>query len=316
MRNYADVPNLHARIHAMRSRLFTLRDYILMIREPETLPGHVSGIQDPTEAKETLFGEQIAPVFRLATAHEKYTPFFIAHLRQYEAHNAKILLAMAAGHRSFRQWYDIGPFAALDRGLLEERLSLDDVKSLLADLYQDDAFRTISGYRQLVVHLDDCTARNLYRSAELLSGAATEEFREMMLKRLAVMILIWSYRLGVHHRFPQDKIRFYMDKFQALYGGKAWYRVGLEQEALAAYLEQRRKDTGQEPSVAEVEHYLEQTYYAWIARTFHRDFHSICCVVSYLWLLYYQIRNLFRIIDGRRYGLGTDAIIRRMICEA
>ncbi|HNR95055.1 MAG TPA: V-type ATPase subunit, partial [Kiritimatiellia bacterium] len=174
----------------------------------------------------------------------------------------------------------------------------------------------ISGYRQLVVHLDDCTARNLYRSAELLAGSAAAEFREMMLKRLAVMTLIWSYRLGVHHRLPQEKVRFYMDKFQALYGGSAWYRVGLEQDALSAYLEQKRKDTGQEPSVTDVEHYLEQTYYAWISRTFHRDFHSIYCVVSYLWLLYYQIRNLFRIIDGRRYGFGADAIIRRMICEA
>ncbi|HOQ72316.1 MAG TPA: hypothetical protein PK933_06245, partial [Smithellaceae bacterium] len=65
MRNYADVPNLHTRIHAMRSRLFSLRDYVLMIREPETLPGHIFGIQDSTEAKEKLFEEQIAPIFPL-----------------------------------------------------------------------------------------------------------------------------------------------------------------------------------------------------------------------------------------------------------
>ena len=83
MRNYADVPNIHTRIYAMKSRLFSLRDYILMIREPETLPGHVSGIQDPIQAKETLFEEQIAPIFPLVAAHEKYTPFFIAHLRQF-----------------------------------------------------------------------------------------------------------------------------------------------------------------------------------------------------------------------------------------
>ncbi|PKN19645.1 MAG: hypothetical protein CVU71_04530 [Deltaproteobacteria bacterium HGW-Deltaproteobacteria-6] len=316
MRNYADEPNLHTRIYAMRSRLFSLRDYTLMIREPASMPGNISNIQDPTRAKESLFRQQIAPVVNLAQAFEKYTPFFIANLRQYEAQNARILLTRAAGHQALEQWNDIGPFAALDRGLLEKKLSLDDVKSLLADIYLDDDFKTISSYRQLVIHLDICTARNLYHSGDLLSGAAVQEFREMMLKRLAVMTLIWSYRLRVNHRFKDDRIRFYMDKVHKLYGGKVWYRVSLEKEALAEHLEQLRKDTGEEPSVANIEHHLEQNYYAWITSVFHRDFHSIYCVVAYLWLLFYQIRNLFRIIDGRRFGMSQDAIINRMICEA
>lgn len=316
MRNYADEPNLHTRIYAMRSRLFLLRDYTLMIREPQSMPGNISGIQDLIEAKETLFRLQIAPIANLAEAHEQYTPFFIAYLRQYETHNAKILLTRAAGYQISEQWNDISPFATLDKGLLGERLSLDQVKSLLADIYQDDDFKAIHSYRQLVVHLDVCTARSLYHSGDLLFGAAAEDFRGMMLKRLAVMTLIWSYRLRVYHRFSNERIRFYMDKVHELYGGKVWYRVHLEQEALDRYLEQTRKNTGQEPSVAEIEHHLEQDYYAWIAHMFHRDFHSIFCAVSYLWLLFFQIRNLFRILDGRRFGLSADAIINKMICEA
>lgn len=316
MRNYADVPNLHTRIYAMKSRLFSLRDYALMIREPRFLPGSISDNEDPTSAKETVFRQQIAPIFNLAEAYRPYTPFFIANLRQYEAQNARILLARAAGHQTIEQWYDIGPYATLDRKLLEENLSLEDVKSLLADIYQSRDFKTIASYRQLAVHLDECIARSLYRSAELLVGPAADEFREMMQKRLAVMILIWSYRLSAYHHLGKEKVRMYMDKFQKIYGGKAWHRIGLEQEALDAFLEQKRKDTGREPAVSEIEHYLEQGYYAWIAHVFHRDFHSICCVVAYLWLLYYQIRNLFRIVDGRRFGLPSDAILGRMICEA
>ncbi len=316
MRNYADIPNLHTRIYALRSRLYSLRDYALMIREPQFLPAGISSIQDPTQAKETIFAQQIAPVFNMATIHEPYTPFFIANLRQYETHNARIILARAAGYRSIPQWYDIGPHATLDRGLLDQNPSMEDVKSLLADIYQDKNFKTISSYRQLVIHLDDCTARSLYRSAELLVGPAAVEFRAMMLKRLAVMTLIWSYRLSVYHRIRDEKVRLYMDRFQKLYGGRAEYRVSLEQEALNEYLEQKRKDTGQEPTVSEIEHYLEQGYYAWIAHVFHRDFHSIYCVVAYLWLLHYQIRNLFRIIDGRRFGLSSDALLSRLICEA
>jgi vacuolar-type H+-ATPase subunit C/Vma6 len=316
MRNYADVPYLHTRIYAMRSRLFAFRDYAMMIREQEAIPGNISGIPDMTEAKETLFRQQIAPVINLALAYEKYTPFFIANLRHYETHNAKILLARAAGRQSLEQWYDLGPFALLDKRLLEERLSLDEIKSLLADRYLDDDFKTISSYRQLVIHLDVCTAGNLYHSADSLSGSDALEFREMMLKRIAVMTLIWSCRLKAYYRFNHERIRFHMDRIHELYGGKAWYRVGLEQEALDRHLEQLRKETGQEPSVVDIEHHLELNYYAWITSMFHRDFHTIYCVVSYLWLLFYQIRNLFRIIEGKRFGLSVDTILSKMICEA
>lgn len=314
MRNYADKPNLHTRIYAMKSRLYSLHDYASMIREPENMPGNISGIQDPSEAKENLFRQQISPIINLARAYESYTPFFIADLRQYEAYNAKILINKAAGNQTLTQWYDISPFSTLDKKLLSEKLSLEEIKWLLAYMYLDDDFKTISSYRQLAVHVDVCTARNFYHSSELLFGSAAMEFREMMLKRLAVMTLIWSYRFGVHHQFNDEKIRLYMDKFHKLYGGKVWYRVSLEQEVLDRDLEKIRKDTGQEPSVADVEHYLEQNYYAWISSMFHRDFHSIYCVVCYLWLLFYQIRNLFRIIDGKRFGMSAEAIQKKMIC--
>lgn len=316
MRNYADVPNLHTRIYALRSRLFSPKDYAAMIRDQQALPGNIVGIPNPTEAKETLFKQQIAPIINLTTAFENYTPFFIAHLRQYETQNARLLLAKAAGHESILQWYDIGPFATMDKGLLAQKLSVDDIKAILANIYQDNDFLQISGYRKLVVHLDIRTAANLHHSADLLSGQATAEFREMMLKRIAVMTLIWQNRLKSSYRMPQEKIRHYMEGFHQLYGGKAAYRVSLEQAALDRRVEQIRKDTGREPSVMEIEHHLEVSYYAWIASMFHRDFHSIYCVVAYLWLLYYQIRNLLRIIDGKRIGLSADAIQNKMICAA
>jgi len=316
MRNYADEPNLHARIYAMRSRLFARRDYALMIREQEAMPGNVSGIANLRLAKETLFALQIAPVITVAQACGKYTPFFIGQLRQYETANARLLLAKAAGYPVVEQWYDIGPFARLEKGLLEKGLSLDDVKSLLAEIYQDDRFRTYAGYRRLIIHLDVCTAYDLYHSADLLVGSEAREFRNMMLKRIAVMTLIWSSRLRAYYRFPDESIRAYMSDIHELYGGKAWYRVSLERQALDLHLEQLRKDTGREPAISDIEHYLEEQYYAWISAMFHRDFHAVYCVVCYLWLLFYQIRNLFRILEGRRFGLSPEAILGQLVCES
>jgi hypothetical protein len=87
-------------------------------------------------------------------------------------------------------------------------------------------------------------------------------------------------------------------------------------ERLNRYLEQLRKGGGQEPSVVDIERHLEQNYYTWVSSMFHRDFHSVYCVIAYLWLLFYQIRNLFRIIDGRRFGFSSEAILNKLICEA
>ena len=49
---------------------------------------------------------------------------------------------------------------------------------------------------------------------------------------------------------------------------------------------------------------------------FHRDFHSVFCVAAYLWLLFYQIRNLFKIIEGRRFGFSPERIIAGIVCDA
>ena len=119
MRNYADQDYLHARIYAMRGRLLSLRDYASIVREPQAATSKISNIHDPVEAGETLFREQIAPVIGLAEAYDKYAPLFLAYLRQFETRNARILLAKAAGHKSEERWYDIGPFARLEKGLLQ-----------------------------------------------------------------------------------------------------------------------------------------------------------------------------------------------------
>ena len=107
-----------------------------------------------------------------------------------------------------------------------------------------------------------------------------------------------------------------MQKFHNLFGGHAESQVRIVEEELNRHLEQLRKSGGQEPSVVDIERHLEQNYFAWVSSMFHRDFHSIYSVVAYLWLLFYQIRNLFRIIDGRRFGFSAEAILNKLICAA
>lgn len=316
MRNYADAVNLHARIHALRSRLLTLRDYASMVRGEQVNSFRLTAVQNTIEAKENLFRQQIAPVIGITEAHDRYTPLFLAYLRQFEVNNAKLLLAGAAGLESEKLWYNIGSFAVLDAGLLKEKLSPAGVKSLIAGTYLDSDFKDTSSYRQMGIRADICAARNFFRSANLLSGQAKEDFQDMVQRRVAVLTVMWSYRLRSYYRYSDEKVRSYMQGFHELLGGSAQSRIRSEEDALNRSVNKMRRESGQEPSMTDIERYLEKNYFVWISSMFHRDFHSIYCVLAYLWLLFYQIRNLFRIIDGWRFGFPAEAILDRLICAA
>ena len=206
MRNYADEDNLHARIYAMRGRLLSLRDYASMVREQQTSALQPFGIRDLVEAKENLFREQIAPVIAIAEAYDKYEQIFLAYLRQFETRNAKMLLAKAYGKKSLEQWYDIGPFATLDKELLKKNLSPDEIKSLIADTCLADDLKDFRGYLRMEINLDISQARNLYNSSKLLSFDSKKEFQEMALRRIAV--LTSSGHTGLRHIITGAMSRF------------------------------------------------------------------------------------------------------------
>ena len=314
MRNYADQDYLHARIYAMRGRLLFLRDYALMIGEQQAFTLNLPDPYDLVEAREKLFREQITPVIRLVEAYDKYIPIFLAYLRQYEIHNAKILLAKALRLESLEQWYNITPFAILKKEMLRENLSVGEIKSFVANTYLADALQDTSSYLHMEINLDITAVRNLYDSSVLLTAQAKKEFKDMLLKKTVMLNVVWSYRLREYYHSNDENVRLYMEKLNNLFGDHADSQVRSVEESLNQHIGKMRKSGGQEPSVGDIERHLEQDYYTWISSMFHRDFHSICSVIAYLWLLFYQIKNLLRIIDGRRFGLSAEAILDKIIC--
>ncbi len=317
MRYYADKDNLHVRIYAMRGRLLSLKDYDSIVRNQEAFFDRLSGTHDHVEAKEMVFREQLAMVVHLAEATREYSSLFIAFLRQYEVSNAKLLLAKAFGRQSLEQWYDIRPYAILDRSLLQQELSLDDIRAIMAGTYLEDVYEDISSYECLENQVDISAARNLYTSSAQFLPESRKVFLDFMLRRIAVITMIWHWRLKQNYHWNDERIRLYLETFHNLnlFGGHAWPQVRIVEEVLNRRLEQLRKSGTQAPSAEDIEYHLEQYFYNWVSSMFHKDFHSIYCVVAYLWLLYYQVRNLFRIIEGIRFGLPPGEILKRIISE-
>lgn len=315
MKHYADQDNLHTRIYAMKSRLLTFKDYASLVRDQESFYGKNIGVHDYLETKEVIFREQIATIIHLAEATSDYAPLFIAYLRLYEVNNLKHLLAKALGRHTLGLWYDIGPYAIFSKNLIEEDLSLNQIKELLEGTYLEDVCKDGINYERLEIRADSCAAMNLFASSVKFSPGAKRVFQDFITRRIAILILIRRWRLEENYQWSGAQLRLYLEGLNSVFEASAWQQLKIVEEVLERHLEKMRQRGTLTPAAEDIEHYVEEYYYNWVSSMFHRDFHSLYCVIAYLLLLSYQIKNLFRIIEGLRFNLPPEAILERIITE-
>lgn len=316
MRDYADEAYLHARIYALRSRLLSLKDYSSLAKSPDNTSYSVAAeIPDTVSEEDAVFKEQIAGIVPLAEATGIYKPLFLAFFRQFEVLNAKLILAKSFGMQPLEQWYDIGHHAILDRSLIKDQKTLKDLQTILKGTYLEDALEDTSSYEKTDMLVDLCAMRNMYKASAFFKSQAKFDFQEFMGRRIAVISAILSMRLKKTYQWDEERIRPYLKRFHNIFEGNIRPQEKVVEKMLSGHLERQQAIGVQKPDVVYMEHYLEQNFYNWISSMFHRDFHSVYCVVAYLWLLYYQIRNLFRIIEGRRFGFPSERILTRIVCN-
>ncbi len=312
MRDYADENCLHARICAMRSRLLRLPDYIsLSAKQDEPLSGKADA--DPAARCEKIFQEQIAVLFPVAESCPRYSPLFLAFFRQFEALNAKRIGAEILGLPSLDQWLDIGPYSLLKQSLLQE--DLQHLRLFLAGTYLDGVFEDSAGFGQMESLVDLCAAKNFYDASVSFPCEAKHDFQTLTARRIAITSTLLSLRLKKTCQWGDEKIRLFLERFQGALGAAVLPQVKIVEGVLLQWREKARIAGGPDPSVSECEHHLEQYFYSWISSLFHRDYHSIYCVTAYLWMLGCQIRNLFKIIEGRRFNFSAERILGGLICE-
>lgn len=313
MRNYADAPYLHARIHAMRSRLLGYDDYAAFARDQAPLLEKSAGREDYLGAKERVFREQISGVLYLAGATRTYFPLFLGFLRQYEARNMKLLLARASGRPCMEQWYDIGQYAVLPRDFLRGRPDIDDLRTTCMGTYLQDVFTGRTTFERMEVQVDVCAAQAMESASELFHPEAVDLYREITLRRVAVTIVVWQWRLREGFGWSDEMINpFLRDLFGHFEEQVVTHVKKVLEESIRRLWRLRKSGS---TAAVDVEKVLDGYYLEWISSMFHRDFHSVSCVVAYLWLLHCQIMNLLRIIDGLRFRLPVEEILNGIIRE-
>ena len=301
----------------MRGRLFHLRDYAAFLRDWETSRNEDGTIneQELARDKEQLFDEQVRSVMLLAEASDYHRPLFLAFLRYFEIQNCRTLVAAAFGRDTLEQWYPVGRLALLGRGLLEERISPDILKERLEDTYLEEIFAAGLTYDRLQLQLDLLPVLLALRASEALEESDRSLFREMIAMRAALIAVLRRERLARHYGWDGGKIESDASFLHDVLGDDLLRYFGVMSKVFSMEEDALKKLAGKSPELDDIEYRLEQFYHSWVSHFFYRDFHSVCSVVSYLWLLSRQIYNLFGIVDGLRFGVSHEAILGRVISD-
>ena len=322
MNPYADKNYLHAKIHALRSQLLRRNDYIEIINAQKphlAFPTLISenDSEDLSKVKEIIFRNQIKKVLLFIESSNYCRALFEAFLRFFETGNVKLLLAKAFGRTvGIEQWNDISPYNVFERGLLGRDISLGEFKLLLGNSYLKNVIADgfPPRYEELESRIDFCTVRYFLSFSKEILLNQRSIFQEVMLRKIVLLRIVWSFRLSQNYGWDDDKISSHLVSlydFIDEFNGKAELIIKIERQMNKKF----HQTSDGIPEVSDIENELERDFWTYIWKNFSRDFHSIYCVISYLWLLYYQIQNLFRIIEGFRFNVSPDIISKKIICE-
>ena len=326
MKGFADASYVHAKVYGLRSQLLSRNDYAGLLagsaldRFFSGLPAQPAPAQC-TQVKEDIFRRSIRGILSLAEALGTYEKLFKAFLRLFEARNVKLMLARALGAGPVDgQWYDIRPYASFSRADIDAVSSWEDCAALISRSYLGQLVVDTGrpGFEEIESRVDLHCLSALFAAAEELPASDRYVVREAVLMGCAMLKILWSRRLERQYGWGRTAIDDHLAPIAALSKKCAHDNCGTKlrffQRRLHGMLKKAGDQLGAPDSLFEQQ--AEQELYGYMRSLCATDFHSISCVVGYLWLLYWQIRNLFTVIEGIRFSLPAETITEALIFEA
>lgn len=326
MRGFADISYVHAKVYGLRSRLLSRSDYVSLLTGgalDRFFPG-LSLQPHPaqcTKVKEDIFRCCICGVLSLTKAMGAYEKLFMAFLGLYEARNVKQLMARALGARPVDgQWYDISPYAAFTRTDSDKVSSWEDCVDLISRSYLGQIVADINRprFEELEGRLDLHCLNAVFAAAGELSDSDKCVVQQTVLMVCAMLKILWERRLEQLYGWGRTEIDELLAPIKALSAQCRDESFRIKLRLFERRLDSKREPPGDHGDVSYIlfEQQAEQELYACMRSLCAADFHSISCVAGYLCLLYCQIRNLFKVIEGIRFSLSAETITAMLICEA
>lgn len=314
---------LHAKIHALRPVLLKRSSYEQMAgsgRAHLAFPGlALDPVRDSSiTVREKIFNAEINIIRRFLKISPHYHSLFLNFLRLFELHNLKQLLARAFSRPYIRElWYDIRPWQSFNRELLQEDLTPKDIRQILKTTYlaqtadHDDITRKFETAESLI---ELNFLRSMLHKSPDLSSRQYQRYANTVRIRLEILKKIWACRLEQNYGWPGSKIDQHFEWLNRI--STEIRGADPKPEKIAQQLENHLYEDKmpRHLSASELEQALEKSFQSYMWKKYNTDFFAIDCVVCYLWLLYNQIQNLFKITEGLYADTAPQKIMSRLIC--
>ncbi len=324
---YADRSYLHAKIYALYDSLLKKKDYSEIINLNNLLPV-LPGTEGSVDAsnylkiKESVFRSQTQKILDFIEANEFYKPLLKAFLYFFELRNLKLILSKAYGKNNIIElWYDTHPHNIFDRVLPGEVTTPEGLREVLGSTFLGEVYQTdeTPDYKTLETRIDYAIIKNLLQFSKELFPEQRQIFFNIAAMKIISIKIIWSIRLRLIYKWENEQIEDYFLNIDELIRG--YKEIQNAVPALKIKIQKAITDKFQDISqiktddILDLEFFLERNLWLYISKLFHKDFHGIHPVASYLCLLYYQIQNLFSIIEGFCFKVPNEVIHKRIICE-
>lgn len=323
MNFYADSNYIHARIYALHSQLLRRKDYndIAVSGHFQTvIPGLDTGNikNNSTTIKERIFESQAGIVISLAEASESTRDIFILFLRYFEALNLKLLCAGAYGHTPDPSiWYNIGAYAVLGREMPAVSSGVESMIELTGNTWMQSMFsgKEAATFYEAERLIDSGMFRMVEDFIYSISFTDRDFSMELAAGFTAYMRIGWSRRLQYIYQMEPGSISEYTGINMSVMGSKKNFKRQVDEQELKFLKMTGDTDYTNGEGLSVAERAMRRILIRNVSRMFHRNFHSVNTVTCYLVLLFMQIRNLFSLADGLRFGLPPDVIMENIICE-
>jgi len=317
---------MHAKVNALHGYLLDREDYEKIVHTGNihaAFPGVISEKEksDIISTKEKFFRHQVKPFIVLAGLNDRYRDFFRAFLTLYELGNIKQIVAKAYEKiQPFTQWNDISPYHSVDASIRKKDIPLHDLKTMFAGTVFAGAFNFEEPplYEEIESRIDLIAITNLLNLSEKIHQSNLRTFKDIMITRMLCLKRLWDARMQANYGKEGDFHGF--DPLDVFNGtGITIKDIKPVEEDMRKKIRSVIQEPGhrdQKPDLPDLEQLLDRYFYAKIRKTFFSDFHGIGPVVSYAWMLFYQVKNIFAIIEGIHLGVRPEIIMQHVLAGA
>jgi len=324
MYGYADKNYKHAKIYALQNLLLKKNEYLDLIHSADfsplsSEPFRENEIKKPLSLKESVFRKQIEKIIRMIESGHYYRDYFVRFLRKYELENIKFIFSRLYGFNDIHvNWYDISPYNSIGHEIFSGDITWNDLRDQFSGTFFSSLFDYVSlpDYQVLDMRTDFLIFELIYDIPEKLTVKQRNIYNEICVKRAATIKTVWYYRLRYFYGWNQERIKSYLSVFdeQIITTGRSSNLLEETEREVAADIKHKFTDSVDkiDSYLYKIERFVENRFFQYVSGIFFRDFFSVYPVVSYLWQLSYQIENLFRIIDGKKFKLSSEKIYDSM----